>query len=140
MIYVQGTLISLNDHQKTVGLNIVRSFLDEHGAALTNASYLLGGASASGAVFRLIDAVRSARQLTKAHVRHLQRFFALLMLENVGDPDRTETLLFADFAPGSRNVEDICLLADALDDLLMQLDLISDAAVSEQASDLFKAA
>jgi hypothetical protein len=140
MIYVQETLISPSDQQATAGLNLVRAHLEEHGDALTNASYLLGGASASGAAFRLIEAVRNAQRLTKAHVRQLQRTLALLMLENIGDPDRTETMLFADLVPGSRSVEEICLLADALDDLLMQLDQITDAAASEQAPDLSKAA
>lgn len=140
MIYVYETLISLDDQQTTAGLNLVREYLGERGTALANASYLLGGASASGAVFRLIEAVRDAKRLTKAHVRQLQRTLALLMLENVGDPDRTETMLFADLVPGSRSVEEICLLADALDDLLMQLDTITDAAASEQVADLSKAA
>jgi hypothetical protein len=62
------------------------------------------------------------------------------MLENVGDPDRTETMLFADLVSGSRSVDQICLLADALDNLLMQLDTITDAAALEQAADLSKAA
>jgi hypothetical protein len=140
MIYVQETLISPDDQQATAGLNIVREYLGKHGTALANASYLLGGATASGAVFRLIETVRDARRLTKAHVRQLQRTLALLILENVGDPDRTETMLFADLVPGSRSVEKICLLADALDDLLMQLDQITDAAASQQAEDLSKAA
>jgi hypothetical protein len=140
MIYVQETLISIHDQQATAGLNLVRAYLGKHGTALANASYLLGGASASGAVFRLTEAVRDARRLTKAHVRQLQRTLALLMLENVGDPDRTETMLFADLVPGSRSVEEICLLADALDDLLMQLDTITDAGASEQLADLSKAA
>jgi len=140
MIYVQETLISLDDPQATAGLDLVREYLGEHGTALANASYLLGGASASGAVFRLIEAVLDARRLTKAHVRQLQRTLALLMLENVGDPDRTETMLFADLVSGSRSVDQICLLADALDNLLMQLDTITDAAALEQAADLSKAA
>jgi hypothetical protein len=140
MIYVQETLISIHDQQATAGLNLVRGYLEENGTALANASFLLGGASESGAVFRLMDAIRDARRLTNAHVRQLQRTLALLMLENVGDPDRTETALFADLVPGSRSVEEICLLADALDDLLTRLDQITDAAASEQAADLFKAA
>lgn len=140
MIYVQETLISLNDRQATAGLNLVRAYLDENGTALANASFLLGGASASGAVFRLMETVRDARRLTKAHVRQLQRTLALLMLENVGDPDRTETMLFADLVPGSRSVEEICLLADALDDLLTRLDQITDAAAWDRAADLSKAA
>jgi hypothetical protein len=140
MIYVQETLISIHDQQATAGLNLVRGYLEENGTALANASFLLGGASESGAAFRLMDAIRDARRLTNAHVRQLQRTLALLMLENVGDPDRTETALFADLVPGSRSVEEICLLADALDDLLTRLDQITDAAASEQAADLFKAA
>jgi hypothetical protein len=135
MIYVEETLISIDDQQATAGLNLVRAYLYEHGTAIANASYLLGGASASGAVFRLMEAVRDARRLAKAHVRQLQRTLALLMLENVGDPDRTETALFADLVPGSRIVEEICLLADALDYLLMQLDQITDAAASDQEVD-----
>ena len=115
MIYVQETLISIHDQQATAGLNLVRGYLEENGTALANASFLLGGASASGAVFRLMETVRDARRLTKAHVRQLQRTLALLMLENVVDPDRTETMLFADLVPGSRSVEEICLLADVLD-------------------------
>jgi hypothetical protein len=140
MIYVQETLISLDAQPATAGLNLVREYLGEHGTALANASYLLGGASASGTVFCLTAAVRDARRLTNVHVRQLQRILALLMLENVGDPDRTETALFADLVPGSRIVEEICLLADALDDLLMQLDQIRGVAALEQVEDLFKAA
>jgi len=140
MIYVEETIISPDDEQATAGLNIVREYLGEHGTALANASYLLGGASASGAVFRLTEAVRDARRLTKAHVRQLQRTLALLMLENVGYPDRTETALFAELVPGSRSVEEICLLANSLYDLLMHLDHITEAAPSEEVADLFKAA
>lgn len=140
MIYVQKTLISPDDQPVTAGLNIVREYLGEHGTALANASYLLGGASASGTVFNLIAAVRDARRLTKAHVRQLQHLLAILMLEHVGDQDWTETALFANLVPWSRSVEEICLLADALDDLLTQLDQITDAAASEQTADLPKAA
>lgn len=117
MIYVDGTLISPNDRQVTVDLQTVRTFLGEHGNALANAAYLLGGGAASGMVFSLIDDIRQARRISKAHIRRLRSLHALLLLENVGEPDRIETALCAEIIPGSRAVEEISLLTDRLGDL-----------------------
>lgn len=77
-----------------------------------------GGGDASGGVLRLVDALREARRLTAGHIRQLERLYALLVLENVGDHDRIETALFVELTPGSQVVEEICRLADSLDDLL----------------------
>jgi hypothetical protein len=50
MIYVQEALISSHDRQAFADLNSVQQFLAEHGNALANAIYQLGGASISGSV------------------------------------------------------------------------------------------
>lgn len=116
MMYVKQALIS-DDQQAVADLICVREFLDAHGTGLAHAAYILGGVAASGGVVRLVDSVREAHRLTVSHVRRLERLYALLMLENVGDPDREETALFVELAPGSLMVDEICKLADALDDL-----------------------
>lgn len=120
MMYVNETIISPNDHQ-VVDLKSVQEFLDEHGLAFADAAFRLAGGSASASVFRLIDDVRDAKRLTPSHVRNLQRLHAILVLEDVDHPDRTETALYVDLIPGSRIVDEICLLADRLDDLLVDL-------------------
>jgi hypothetical protein len=121
MIHVKQTLISSNGQLIPIGLKSVREFLDAHGDALANAAYALGGGSASGSVYRLIEAVRSSKKLTRSQVMRLRHLHALLMLENVGDPDRLETALFANMVPGSSEMAKICLLADALGNLLQKL-------------------
>jgi len=121
MMYVYGTLISSNDRFAEADLANVQAYLDTHGTALANAAYLLAGGSASRSVFELIDGIKEGLRISKAQVRRLERLHALLFLENVGDPDRIETALFAEVILGSRAVEKICLLADSLDDLLSSL-------------------
>jgi hypothetical protein len=134
MNYVDGTLIS-SDDQQAAGLKTVQEFLDRQGAALANAAYLLGGARASGTVFSLIEGIRNAQRLSKAHFRRLQALHALLVLENVGDPERLETALFVEIIPGSKAVDEICLLADALDDLLSSLGAGADNSPNRGGGD-----
>ena len=121
MVYVDGTIISSNDQQAAAVLETVRKFLGTHGTALAHAAYLLGGGAASGSVFRLVEGIRNARLLSRAHIRCLERIYTLLVLENVGAPDRLETELFVEIIPDSRAVEEISLLADTLNDLLVSI-------------------
>jgi hypothetical protein len=140
MMYVNGELVSSNDQQADAGLNMVQDFLDHHGTALANAAYQLGGAEASGMVFRLIGEIREARKLTSGHFSRLRKLHALLFLQNVGEPDREETGLFVNIIPGSRLVDEICLLADALDDLLINVTEQDDVINVHYAPDLLDAA
>lgn len=140
MIYVDETLISLDDRQAEADLATVQSFLDAHGTALANAAYLLGGRAMSGLVFDLIDGIRGRRQISKAQVKGLERLHALLVLEDVGDPERLETALFADVITSSRAVDEICLLADSLDDLLRHLGNHEEALLNEGGDVFSKAA
>lgn len=119
-MYVDEALIS-EDRQAAADLATVRIFLDLHGTALANVAYLLGGGPASGSVFDLIDGLRDAKRITKTHIARLQRLYALLVLENVGNPERFKTALFAEVISRSKAVEQIRLLADVLDDLLGNL-------------------
>lgn len=102
-------------------LAAVRRFLAKHRCALPEAAWRLGGAAASARVHLLIEAVRDARQLTRAHCRQLIEVHRLLTLQHVGDPERVETALFTEIDPDSRIVDDICLLSEALERLLHRL-------------------
>lgn len=139
MIYVDATFIS-EDRKAVADLAKVQGFLEYHGTALANAAYRLGGSAASGSVFNLIDRIRDARRITKAHVKGFERLYALLVLENVDDPDRLETALFADVITSSRAVEEICLLADSLYDLLRSLGHHEEALLNEDDDVFSKAA
>ncbi|MEY8095964.1 hypothetical protein AB9F29_00905 [Falsihalocynthiibacter sp. S25ZX9] len=81
--------------QPCQNLKQVRGFLRDYGTALAMAAYKLGGPTASARVFLLCEAVRHARQLTRAQSRQSVGFHRLLTLEHVNDPDRTESDLFA---------------------------------------------
>ena len=125
----------------TAGLEAARSFLDAHGLALANAAYLLGGGAASARVDVLISSVREARRLTRPHRRQLGELHRLLMLDAVGDPDRLETELFALIDPAEPVVDDICRLADALQELLVLISRDEQGANSRVGPDrIFKVA
>lgn len=102
-------------------LNHVRKFLHEKGEALAAAANRLGGRAASARVFLLCEAVHIAVRLTQPQKRQLIDLHQLLTLENVGDPDRIESALFAEIDPDSSFVGEFCLLAETLEALLRQI-------------------
>jgi len=104
--------------QPCPNLQQVRGFLRDHGTALANIAYKLGGPAASARVFLLCEAVRHTRRLTRAQSSQLVDFQRLLTLEHVCDPDRIESGLFAQINPASAFVGDCCLLSEKLDALL----------------------
>lgn len=99
----------------------IRAFFEEHGSALRNAAGLLGGPSAEQRCLSLQAAVRSAVSLTRPLRLQLVELHRLLTLENVGDPERDETALFSALSPADPIVHDLCLLADRLEALLVNL-------------------
>ncbi|MEI4262451.1 hypothetical protein [Roseovarius sp. D0-M9] len=107
----------------SAGLDLkhVRKFLSTYGTALAKAAHLLGGGGASARVFLLCESVLHARRLTVAQRRQLVDLHRLLTLENVGDPERIESGLFSEIHPSSPVVEEICLLAENLQRLLLQI-------------------
>jgi hypothetical protein len=140
MIYVQEALISSHDRQAFADLNSVQQFLAEHGNALANAIYQLGGASISGSVFCLIHTLRGAWRLNRSQMKHLERLSAMLHLEQVGGQNRGETTLGAELTPISDLTGEICLLANLLDGVLANLGQSELVAVDNQETKLFKAA
>jgi hypothetical protein len=99
-------------------LKHVFGFLCVHGTALAKAAYKLGGPAASARVFLLCEAVRHARQLTRAQSNQLINFHRLLTLEQVNGTDRTERDLFVRIKLPYELVEECCFLSEKLRALL----------------------
>lgn len=113
----------MSNRQKTQNdgaqMAVVRAFISDHGTALLNASRLLGGEPAYRRSRDLIEMVGESHRLTRRMRQRLVDLHALLTLKNVGDSDRVETACFAEIDPSDPLVEDICLLADMLYDVLI---------------------
>lgn len=107
--------------QTCLKLAHVGQFLSEHGTDLARAAHRLGGSAASARVFLLCEAVRHTRRLTQAQSSQLLGFHQLLVLEHVSDPDRIESVLFAQINPASVFVEECCVLAEKLGCLLRSI-------------------
>ena len=107
--------------QPCQNLKQVRGFLRDYGTALAMAAYKLGGPTASARVFLLCEAVRHARQLTRAQSRQLVGFHRLLTLEHVEDPNRTESDLFIQINLAYGFVDECCSLSDKLRGLLKSI-------------------
>lgn len=120
MIYQQTTPVAAMP-ASDADLRTVRVYFAEQGSALVEAARRLGGQAASSRVLSLIEALRDARRLTRPHRRQLVDLHRLLTLEHVGDPDRIEAALFAEIDPGSPEVDEICLLAESMEELLKRI-------------------
>ncbi|MFX0546773.1 hypothetical protein ACEWPL_014620 [Roseovarius sp. S1116L3] len=119
--HLKSTKISQDE-----SLNAVRAFFSKHGEAAQNASLLLGGATAYRRCLRLLSSLRDAPILSR-HLKHeLVQLHRLLMLDPIGDPDALETKLFLEIHPADPIVEDLCMLADQLFDLLEVIGANSD--------------
>jgi len=110
-------------------LKELREFASLHDQSLQNASLLLGGQPALRSTQALLDDISSSPTLSRRLSRQLVTLHQLLTLHNVHDPERVEAAYFAEIDPASPIVEDICLLSEALTDVIYRLnndDLIRD--------------
>lgn len=121
MMQVDAIFISSHPQHAAADLESVRKFLEDNGPALSYFAYILGGGAASRSVFCLIDALRTARCLTRSHVRDLERVLELVFLDDLPDPGRAEAALFKVFPPSSGIIQEVCSLAEELDALLLRI-------------------
>ncbi len=101
-------------------LKACRQFFDQHGAAATNVSSLLGGERAQGRCIRLISELREANTLTRSLRLSLVGLHKLFIQYDAADFD-SEDFWYVDIQPDDPRVEDICLLADRLFNLLVAI-------------------
>ncbi|NDU99882.1 hypothetical protein [Pseudoroseicyclus tamaricis] len=99
-------------------LDELRSFTGEYQDALLDAAGLLGGSRSIRLAQNALDGLMGSGAPSRSTMRTLDELLDLLMLEHVHDPSRVEAALFAAIDPANACVEEICLLADQLGDLL----------------------
>lgn len=102
----------------TDALHALRLFVEGHREGLWHAARLLGGYDGAALVEDLAARLRDDDGIRLSTLRCAHAVHALLTLRNVGDPGRVESGFFAVIDPADPVVEDICLLADGLDDAL----------------------
>ncbi|MHA7876342.1 hypothetical protein [Roseivivax sp.] len=96
----------------------LHTFLAENGEGLQNAALMLGGRRWLRRVQHLLDEAFSHRDVTRRMTCEVRQLQGLLHLEHVADLESPEAAYFAELDPGEPCVEEICLLADALDEAL----------------------
>ncbi|MEE4210707.1 MAG: hypothetical protein V2I43_15755 [Parvularcula sp.] len=96
----------------------LRAFVHENLDALLNAAALLGGRPGLRLAQAVSDGLRDVGAPSRRTMEALDDLLDLLMLEHVHDTDRIEAGRFVLIDPASPIVEEICLLADGLDDAL----------------------
>jgi len=92
----------------------VRQFVCEHRNSLMQAARLLGGYDAAEKVNNLAETLEHAAPISRQTKRVLCALLDLLSLENVGDPERSETGYFASINSTDAVVAEICFLTDGL--------------------------
>lgn len=96
----------------------LRAFVNDHHEALLNAAALLGGPPGVRLARTVIEGLSDAETPSRHTITALDDLLDLLMLEHVHDPDRIEAARFAMINPASSVVEEICLLADRLNEAI----------------------
>jgi hypothetical protein len=109
---------------KDPSLKIVQLFFSEFGEATQNAILLLGGPNAHRRCLRLFSSLREANSLTRSFKEELVRLHSVLMLDAFDGSEDGPFDLFVAIHPSDPIVEDLCLLADGLLDLLQAIDCL----------------
>ncbi|PZX42220.1 hypothetical protein LY56_02211 [Roseinatronobacter thiooxidans] len=99
-------------------LNELRAFAAEHREALQNAAAWLGGTGGSRCAREALNSLHMVQDSPRSALRLFGDLLALLMLEDVHNPEREEAGLFASIDLNDPRVEDVCLLADGLADAI----------------------
>ncbi|WP_432257098.1 hypothetical protein [Limimaricola sp. AA108-03] len=93
-------------------------FALQYDLALQNAAWCLGGQPWLLRAQRLLDDLGRPVPLTRRMARDAQALLGLLRQEHVHDDGRIEAACFAAIDPIAPQVEEICLLAEALKEAL----------------------
>lgn len=113
----------------------LKEYFRDNRDALANAVEVLSGIDGSNCLAFLFERLATEQVLSRRTIQNLEKFRAILFLEGVEDLDSEEALLFAQIALDSPIVEEICLLADGLDDAIREWLLLSqqDCSTEEQS-------
>lgn len=112
--------------RQNADLRAANQFVQEHYEALQNASFLIGGATALTRCQKLFEDLRQTSVLSRRLKRELCSLHMCISLQSDFPSDCDEYDFFLEIDPSDPIVEDICLLSDALFELLEYLDCCLD--------------
>ena len=107
--------------QQESALLATQRFIQEHCDGLLNAAAMLGGPKAHSRCLKLYGDIASAARLTRRLRCELVWLHRLLVLDFVGDLDAEETACFMQIDLCDPRVEETCLSADTLFELLVEI-------------------
>lgn len=107
-------------------LSELQEFSRFHYEPLQNAALLLAGELAQKRSLSVLDDIFRATTVTRRMQLDVIELHKLLSLHYVNDPARIEATFFADIEMNSPYIEDICLMTEALTDILGRLELDPD--------------
>lgn len=124
-----------NAARSKAAVRAAEQFVTRKHQDLVHAAGHLGGVGAQGRCVRLTARLRRADGMDRHCWRELRWLHDLLCLQISDDPEATDAAHYCDLSPDDPAVHDLCLLAEALGDLLAELELEQTPAVSEKTLD-----
>ncbi len=115
----------MNSAQK---LARVSTFVAQNDLELQHACLLLGGAAALGRLQRFRRRLALADKLATTHRRDLIWLQGLFGLENVHEAESDEAICFAELSLDDPTIFSVCMITDALNALIDELDHRSSAS------------
>lgn len=106
------------DESSTANLEAVRGFFAAFGQDLAEAARVLGGTAAEARVVNCAASLEAASHLDARLIRDLHYLHRILLADVPGDPDDEGSTLYPYLDPSSPTVEAICIVTDAVADLL----------------------
>ncbi|WP_136684549.1 hypothetical protein [Falsirhodobacter xinxiangensis] len=100
----------------TFSTNPLQKFFHDYADAVRSAALLLGGNFWLRRVNKISATLMQPYAPTRLTLCEIQKFYDLLTLQNVCDINTDASLYFAMLDPGGSEMEDICLLTEALED------------------------
>ncbi len=110
-------------------LELCKTFLSEHDLDLQNAVLLLCGSGAVMRLLRLRAAVARADGFMSSHCRELNWLKAMLCQDFIGDDAYDDFCFHAEVSPEDPAIPSLCLLFEAVERLLADIDAVSPAGV-----------
>lgn len=108
-------------------LNLCKTFLSVHDLELQNAVLLLCGSGAVMRLQRLRAAIAKADGFMSSHRRELNWLKAMLGQDVIGDDAYDDFCFHAEVSPEDPAVPSLCLLFEAVERLLADIDAIAPA-------------
>jgi hypothetical protein len=105
--------------------NPLRAFIERYQEGLSDAAALLAGRRGSRIMSNIVEGLSSGYPLTRTTKSDLNDLLDILSLQHVHDPEREEAGRFAMIHPEDPCVEEICLLADGLHDVMRRVGVLS---------------